>query len=191
MRTTCLVLALLVSAGCDDSTGGGLGGVEAFLADPLTASFAGDLNGDVQISISADGSTWIDLGSLNGITVPLQTDNVRTTVHGEQEAPVGTYSQVRVTLSGVLARLNGGSVIGNTFLSGNTDVPLGGSDQLVEVVVPVTGFSLVASQSEQRSITLTMNSATWMTEAALQAQVVEDDAIQAAVTAAVTVEPRS
>ncbi len=191
MRTRCVLLALLMSAGCGDNTGAEFGRVEAFLADPQNASFSGELNGDVQVSISEDGSTWFDLGSLNGITVPLQTNVVRTTVHGEQDAPVGTYSWVRVTLSEVRAGLNGGSSIGTTFLAGYTEVPLGGNDELVEVVLQVPPFDVEASDSQQRAITITMNSPAWMTEAALQALVVDDAAIVAAVTALVTVEPRS
>jgi hypothetical protein len=185
-----LVPALLILAGCGESTNSGVGLVEGFLADPQRASFAGDLNGGVQVSISEDGSTWLDLGSLNGITAPLQTSGVRTTVHGEQNAPVGTYSWVRLTMSGVRARLNGGSSVGNTFLSGNTEIPLGGSDDLVEVTLQIR-FEVVAGESQRRFITFTMNSSSWMTEAALQASMVDDVPIEAAVTAAVTVESGS
>lgn len=185
-----LIPALVMLAGCGDSTSSGVGLVEGFLADPQTASFAGDLNGDIQVSISEDGSTWLDLGSLNGITVPLQTGGIRTTVHGEQDAPTGTYSWVSLTMSGVRARLNGGSSIGNTFLTGNTEVPLGGSDDFVEVTLQIR-FDVVAGESQRRFITFNMNSSNWMTEAALQASVVDDAAIEAAVTASVTVESSS
>jgi hypothetical protein len=186
-----LVLALLISAGCAESTGAEFGRVEAFLADPQNASFNGELIGNVQVSISEDGSTWFDLGSSSGVTVPLQTNVVRTTVHGEQDAPVGTYSWVRVTMSDVRARLDFGSSIGTTFLSGSAEVPLGGSDDFVEVVLQVPGFDVEASELQRRSVTFTVNSSAWMTEAALQALLVEDAPIEAAVTAVVTIELRS
>ena len=94
-------------------------------------------------------------------------------------------------MSEVQARLLGGSSVGTTFLSGNTNIPLGGSDNVVEVVLQVPPFEVEASDTQQRAITFTMNSPAWITEAALQASVVEDAAIEAAVTAVVTVEPRS
>lgn len=191
IRTSCRVMLLVMFVGCGDSTNSGPGRVAGFVADPHTASFNGELDGTFQVSISPDGNTWVDLDTLTAINAPLQTDNVRTPVHGERDAPAGEYSYVRLTLSGVRARLIGGSVVGTTFLAGNLDLPLGGGDDTVVIVVDVPRFTVEASDSEHRSITFTMNSAAWITESAVQAVAVDDAAIESAVTATVTVEAGS
>lgn len=188
MRRWCLVVLALV--GCGDGTGGDPGRVAGFVADPLTASFHGDVTGNLVVAISQDGTTWVDLGSATPVTVPLQTSDVRAPVNGEVSAPPGQYSRVRLTLSGAQARLNGGSSIGTTFLAGNLDIPLGGTDDEVVIVVQVPQFDVKASGTVRHSITFTLHSAAWITEAAVQALTVDDAAIQAAVTAVITVDPR-
>ncbi len=77
-----------------------------------TGAFSGELSGAVQVNVSSGGANWLDLGSLNGITIALQSDSDTSNVHGKQDAPVSTYSQVRLIFDGVDAELKAGSIIG-------------------------------------------------------------------------------
>jgi hypothetical protein len=185
-----LLIALgLPLAACDDDPSGpdGSGRIEAFVIDdPQSASpsvtdapgdgiaidrsttgraaFTGTAQGDFQASISVDGQTWVDLGSLNGITVDLQTTGQETSVHGEQSVPVGTYAHVRLILDGVNAELSAGSVIGAITLGVDTFVSVNGGGQVViERTIPP--FSIEADADAR--LVFDLNAEAWLTESAL------------------------
>ncbi len=186
-------LALVLAAvGCGDPTATGLGRAEALIQDPPAgpAVVIGSLAGNTFASVSADGANWADLGSPNGITVPLQTPTGAATIHGEQDVRVGTYTRVRLVFAGVTARLKTGSVVAGTTLTSDIDLPLGGSDQRVEIVVIVPTFNVDLDASVQRTILFNLRSSLWLTPAALQAGTVADAALQAAIIATTRVEPR-
>jgi hypothetical protein len=67
---------------------------------------------------------------------------------------------------------------------------LGGSDQRMEMSVPVDTFSVEPSTSVRRVIAFELRSQQWLTTTALQSGVVQDDALQAAVTATTRAEGR-
>lgn len=186
-----LVLGVAL-ASCSDPIASGTGRAEGFLQDPPsgTPTMSGSLAGNVHVSISADGLTWVDLGSPNGITVPLQLAASATTVHGEVDAPAGAYSRVRLTFEGVTARVLSGSTIQGTTITADVNVPLGGSDGRVEVVIPVPGFTVDADPQSQRTIVFDLRSTLWLTLAAIQAGAVLDAALQGAVLATTRVDPR-
>lgn len=186
-----LVLGIAL-ANCSDPAGSGLGRAEGLLQDAPsgTPTMTGSLAGNVHISISGDGLTWVDLGSPNGITVPLQLAASATTVHGEVDAPTGSYSRVRLTFEGVTARVLAGSTIGGTTLAADANVTLGGSDGRVEMVILVPGFSVDADPQVQRTVVFDLRSSLWLTLAALQAGTVLDAALQGAVLASTRVDPR-
>ena len=187
-----LVLGIAL-ASCSDSTASGeLGRAEGLVQDSPggTSTISGSLAGNVHVSLSADGLTWVDLGSPNGITVPLQVAGSATTVHGEVDAPAGTYSRVRLTFEGVTARALSGSTVQGTTLTADANASLGGSDGRVEVVIPVPGFTVDADAQVQRTIVFDLRSALWLTLAALQAGTVLDAALQGAVLASTRVDPR-
>lgn len=195
MRRPVVPAALLMGAvitGCDDPTGSGLGRAESLIQDSPNGSptVTGSLAGNVFVSLSSDGLTWVDLGSPNGITIPLQLSATATTVHGEVDAPTGTYTRVRLVFDGVSARLQSGSTIGGTTLTSDVDLTLGGSDQRVEVVVPVPSFTVEAEASVQRTIVFELRSYLWLTVAALQAGTVQDAALEGAVLASTRIDPR-
>jgi hypothetical protein len=186
-----LLLPLVILAGCGDG-GGGLGQAAAFLTDPPTAAFSGELDGDVQVSISEDGTSWVDFGAASAITVALQTANVRAVVGGQEVAvPAGSYSWARLTLSGAEALLTAPATVEDTLLLGNVTLPIGGSDGQVVVAIQVPAFEVTASESVRRSVTFALNSEAWITKEALRASSVEDSALEGAVTVAVSTEPRT
>lgn len=184
-----LLAGLLVCVGCSDSTGTGTGRAEGVIADsPTGTSVTGTLAGNIHVSLSSDGIEWVDLGSPNGITVPLQATGVETTVHGEEDAPAGTYTRVRLIFQGVSARILAGSVIGGTALTSEANLALGGTDQRIEIVVTVPAFTIEADDDVSRIIVFDLHSQLWLTAAAVQAGSVQDAAVQSAVTATTRVD---
>jgi hypothetical protein len=177
---------------CSDPTSSGTGRAEALIQDTPTGTgtISGSLAGNVFASISANGNTWVNLGSPNGITVPLQLTGTTSTVHGEADAAAGTYSRVRLTFDGVVARLQAGSVVGGVTLTSDANITLGGADQRVELTVTVPSFAVDADPSVQRTVLFELRSHLWLTAAALQAGTVEDAALQAAVQATTRLDPR-
>ncbi len=187
-RLTLALLSILpLAVACNDDPVE-LGRARGLVHDAKTAAFSGELSGDVQVSISSGGTSWFELGSLNGITIALQSDSDTSNVHGEQDAPVNTYSRVRLVLDGVGAELKAGSIIGNTTLASDVLVGLGGADRRVEIDKQVAPFSVLGDDAVRSSILFLLNSRLWITEASLQQGVVEDAAIQGAVTAVTRVD---
>lgn len=182
----------LAAASCSDPTGSGLGRAEGVIQDSPTGAptVTGSLAGNMHVSLSADGLAWVDLGSPNGITVPLQLAGSATTVHGEVDAPTGTYSRVRLVFDGVTARLQSGSTIEGTTLTADANVLLGGSDGQVEVVIAVPTFTVEAEPQVQRTVVFELRSTLWLTLAAVQAGTVLDAALQGAILATTRVDPR-
>jgi hypothetical protein len=186
--------AAAILAACSDNSGpNDRGRAEAFVRDdPNTAAaapspsaaasqllFSGSLAGNTQVSASADGSTWVDLGSLNGITINLQRASDSSTVHGESDLEVGTYSRVRLTFRGVRARLEAGSIFGGLTLNTQVEVVLGGSDE--EVVIEKTVPSFAVEAGTLTHIYFELNSEAWLTETSVQARSVADAAVQQSV----------
>lgn len=184
-----LVLATLVLGSL--TVASGLGRAEGLVQDlpPAGPVATGSLAGDVYVSLSADGTQWADLGSPNGITIPLQVTGT-TTVHGEQDAPAGSYNRVRLVLQGVTARLTSGASVGGVVLANDVSVTLGGSDQRVELIVPVPAFTVDADPATQRTVLFELRSSLWLTPAVLQTRSVEDAALQGAVLASTRLDPR-
>ncbi|HEX9582123.1 MAG TPA: DUF4382 domain-containing protein [Gemmatimonadales bacterium] len=147
------------------------------------AAFAGDINGNVQVAISVDGATWVDLGSLNGITIDLQSTGDSTNVHGEVSVPAGTYTRVRLTFQGAQARLQAGSSFGGITLNAQVNVTMGGTDQSLVVTKTVPAFVVEADAQMVTTAYLELNAEQWLTEDSVQAQVVEDAAVQTSMAA--------
>ncbi len=183
---------VLVLAGCSDATGTGTGRAEGLIADSPTgaSTVTGSLAGNVNVSLSSDGVQWVDLGSPNGITVPLQVAGGTTTVHGEEDAAAGSYTRVRLIFQGVSARISAGSVIGGTTLTSEANLGLGGTDQRIEMVVTVPAFTVEADDNVRWTIVFDLHSQLWLTAAAVQAGSVQDAAVQNAVTVTTRLDPR-
>jgi hypothetical protein len=200
-----LLVMVLIVIGCENSVGPGAEGqaqgvvrdrpqqtsakVSGTGAAGSATAFTGDLTGNMFVSFSADGDTWVDLGSPNGITVKLQSTTDSTNVHGEQDVEAASYTRVRLVMQNAQATLKAGSTIGSLTLTSDTVVKVGGSDQ--QVVIERTVSFQVSSDTDVRTATVfELNAEQWMTEQAVQAGVAEDAAIQQATTVAVRSEAR-
>lgn len=167
-----------------------LGRADALIQDSAgSPTVSGTLSGNIFASVW-DGDRWVDLGSPNGITIPLQVADRVVTIHGEQSVPAVSYSRVRIVLQGVTARLASGSMIGGMVLVNEASLALGGADHHVDVVIQVPAFSVEADTSFKRTIVFELFSQQWLTPAALQAGRVDDGALRSAMKATTRLERR-
>lgn len=189
----CVSFLALSAIACGDSPTGPSSGtrIEAVVQDAPGGgpTATGTLAGNVHASVGTSDQ-WVDIGSPNGITVPLQIAGRTTTIHGEASVASASYNRVRLVFQGVSARLASGSNVGGTVLASDRTIIVGGSDERVEISLPVNTFSVEANTSVRQVITFELRSQQWLTAAAVQAGRVEDSAIQAAVSATVGTENR-
>lgn len=195
------IVALFAVGGCGgDATGPESGLAEAFVQDDpgsvMTAvvparalsgratsvlpTLAGSAAGDFQAAISSDGETWIDLGSPNGITVQLQISGEGTSVHGEQDVAVATYTWVRLVIRDVEITVNAGSEVDGVTLDADAKLSLAAGEGLVieREVGPIT----VTSDSRIQ-IAFDLNSEAWLTAEVIAAGTVSESEVAASVTA--------
>lgn len=199
---TILTLAMGVGwTACDDDPaapgGDDTGTVEAVVTDdPQSASpsaatlvrrstapaavFTGTASGDFRVDISTDGSTWVQLGSLNGISLELQSAIDETSVHGEQTVAAGTYTRVRLVLENAAADLSAGSVIGGITLGADASVSVAGGGQVV--IERAVQFQVTASSRTR--VVFDLNSEAWITESAVTAGTAAQSEVEASVAAA-------
>jgi len=181
-----LVVCGVLAAGCsDDDPVGATGRVEGLIADDpskttagpaalvgaAAAAYSGTITTNANLEISADGVTWVTLGSPNGITIKLQDDE-SSTIHGEVDAPAGTYRHVRVTLREGRTTILAGSVVGGITIGANVVVMLGGTDGNVVLQKEVSPFEVRSNATSK--IFLELNSEAWLTSANVQDQMVDD-----------------
>ena len=181
-----LIAGVSVIACGDDALGPDLAQSEAFVFDdPVAtgASYSGTAAGDFQASLSADGVTWIDLGSLNGITVSL-ANSAEATVHGAQAVPTGTFRWVRLILRDVEITVAAGSTIGGVTFPQEmkADLAVGTPLSIQRLVSEFT-----VTEGEGSTIRFDLNSDSWLTAEAVQNGLVPLAEVEAAVTASVTV----
>lgn len=154
------------------------------------SAFSGDLTTDAFVSLSVDGTTWVDLGSPNGITIKLQTTADSTNVHGEQGATIGTYTRIRLIMRDSEATIKAGSTIDTLTLTSDAKVKVGGTDQEVVIEKSVAAFQVRSDTSVRTTILFELNAEQWITEQSIQAGVVEDAAVQQATTVGIRTDPR-
>ncbi len=179
-----MLIATLVLSGCaSDSLRPDAGSAQAFVHDdpPLGSTFAGTAAGDFYASISADGQTWFDLGSPNGISVQLQSASA-TTVHGAQSVPEGTYRWVRLSFRDVQIKVAAGSAIGGTTFDEEQTVELAANE---EVSVPIQVGPFEIDDASGAVISFDLNSEEWLTLERVQAGEIAGQEIVDFVTASV------
>ena len=145
-----------------------------FLSRSGAAAYTGEFTGTAQIAISADGATWIDLGSPAQVTVDAQSSGNETVVHGEATVPAGTYTRIRVTFEGMNIQLDAGSTIGGLTLTAGATIVVGGADGEVVIEKQVSGFTVAADASARTDVVFDLNSEAWVTESAVTGGVVSD-----------------
>ncbi len=174
-------------AACDDSglDAGTMGKVQFILRDaPGTTApaYQGSLTTNANAFIAANGTQWVQLGSPNGITVKLQNAD-STNVHGAVDAPVGTYTRVRLVLRDVEVVVKAGASVGGITLTSDVTLAVGGTDR--EVVIETQVAPFVVTENDRVTVDIRLDSGVWINAPNLQTRTVPDAAIIAAATIAV------
>jgi hypothetical protein len=207
-----ILFATVLLGGCgEDTTGPALtGSAQAYVADEPSSgtatagdpqavssgpsqsghgssSYSGTLDADAQVSISASGDVWIDLGPPSAMSLALQASNDGMDVHGQVEVPVGVYPRVRLVLTGAEARLNAGGTIGGITLSATTTLSVG-ADGTVLIEKQVPPFEVRADT--HTSVHWDLNSHFWIHEENVQDEEVEEQEVDDASEARTVSEPR-
>lgn len=203
--------AMLIVAACSDASGpdgSGDGFAQAMVSDDpsstspsasaaafriagnsATAQYTGEISGNMSVAISADGETWYDLGTPNGITVQAQSTGSGTNVHGEVQVPAGTYARVRLTMENARATINNGAVIGGITVNGNLQMQLGGGSEIV-IEKEVSTFTVSADATTRTEIVFDLNSEVWVTEENVENESASGQEVQNASRADARSEPR-
>lgn len=151
----------------------------AALAGFLTqdqSSYSGTLTADAQVQVSADGSTFVDLGPPRQVTIQLQSADGSTSVHSDVAVDAETYSHIRLVLEGAEATLDAGSEIGTLVLDASIALDVGSGSQVVidkEVDVDITADS-------QTTLVFDLNSEAWITEENAEAEAVAASEVESA-----------
>jgi hypothetical protein len=187
MLAALTLLPLLAACG-DDPAGPVEGQMNGAVVDrPATASdYTGNVAGNFQFSVSTDGQTWIDVGSLNGITLLLQ-DSTATSMHGAQDAPTGAFRHVRMRVQAAEVTVDAGSEIGGTNFPSDMKVDVAQTEDLIverQVTSPAVG------SDEAVLVTFDLNTETWLTVDVVNAGEAANSAIEPAVTVSTAVVPR-
>ncbi len=157
-----------------------------FAVEAGSYSYSGTVTADAQVSISADGQTWVDIGPASSISLALQSSGDSTDVHGAVDVPVGTYAYVRLVMDDANARVNAGSSIGGLLLTAAVDVGLGTGGRVV-VVKEVQPFIIHADT--RTTLIFDLNSEAWMTEANAGDKQVEEEEVEESCEARTRSEP--
>lgn len=200
-KTTFALLALLGAAtACSDNdpVEGGTASASAVITDDASSQsamrgedaaayrtssghFSGNFRGGAQVAISADGQTWVNLGSPSQVTVALQSSGSETTVHSRSAISAGTYTRVRLTLSGARADVNAGATLGGVSFGSALSILVGGSDQQVVIEKQVEPFT-VSADSHARII-FDLNSEAWINQGNAEDESVDDQEVDDSTTA--------
>lgn len=193
-----------MTLGCSDGTGpGGSGSASAVVHDNPSASgsmapsgsawsfegaeatsgeFSGRMSADVQVQISADGSTWVDVGPpRSNASVTLQSDS-ETTVATNATVQSNTFSHVRVRMDNASATVNSGSEFDFGILEVDVNLAIGGDGSVV-IEKQVQPFTV--SAGSQTTVSVDLNSESWVTSDNVESRAVAESEIESATTVVV------
>lgn len=145
-------------------------------------TYTGALTAQAQVEVSLDGTEFVALDQPAQIEVALSTGD-RTVVHSQVDLDEGQYSQVRLVLTDAQVRLDAGSTVGETtleeeaMLAINTET--GENEVIIDVTLP-TALQVTSGQ-DAGSIAFNLNSDTWITEEAVQAELIAAATVEQAV----------
>jgi hypothetical protein len=122
-------------------------------------AYDGTLAGSAQVHIYSDAEGWVSLGEATNVSFEIfcLEDAI---VAADAHVPVGTYTQVRLTLNGFSANIVGGGTIAGALLPSARVVALGGAGGEVVIEKTVTPFAV--TETSATSIVFDLNTDTWI-----------------------------
>lgn len=171
-----------IDAAIVDDPGSGAGSVGPQLSAAFAGrTFDGDFSAQGRVEVSVDGQTWVDLGSMQSMTVTLQSGD-RVAVHTAARVPARAFTRARLVLRNATATIRAGSTIGGTLIDADLQISIaGGGEFTVE-----KSLSLDLSARSSAMILFDLNSEQWIDETAVQAGAVTASRVQSATTVGVS-----
>lgn len=130
------------------------------LARQLQAAFSGTFQGETRVEIYHPGDDrWVEVAGQSTTTLDLAS-NDQAVLGSSSQIDVGTYTRMRLTITGGEAVIAAGATLGGIVLVADVTLDLGGSSNVViEKDVAVT----VAADATT-TLVIDLNSEAWVTE---------------------------
>jgi hypothetical protein len=147
-----------------------------------SASYSGHMEADVKVQVSADGQAWTDVNdqASSNSQVDFHSSS-ETTVASDASVDAGTYSHVRVVMENTTAMIDSGSSFGASTggitLSADVNLNVGGDGRVV-IEKQVGDFEISADSNT--TITIDVNSDTWVNQDNVEARAVSSSEIESA-----------
>ncbi|MGE0158764.1 MAG: hypothetical protein AB7T31_05080 [Gemmatimonadales bacterium] len=122
-------------------------------------AYDGTLSGSAQVHIYSDTDGWISLHDPVDVSFEIfcLEDAIIT---ADAQVPVGTYSQVRLTLRGFTANVEAGAIVAGSLLPDARVITLGGAGAEVVIEKSVTPFQV--TETTPTSVIFDLNTDTWI-----------------------------
>jgi hypothetical protein len=179
ITTVALSLLVLVATTCADSSPSPvdlddeLGSVSAAIHDSArvlpagrtnqwpsdSMAYDGSLSGSAQVHIYSDADGWVSLHDPVDVSFEIfcLEDAIIT---ADAQVPVGTYSQVRLTLRGFVANVAGGGILDGVALLDARVIALGGAGGEIVIEKSITPFQV--SETTPTLLVFDLNTDTWI-----------------------------
>lgn len=184
-------VGLVACSDSEDATGPeGNGTVSGFVSDGSSpspyyeggSSFEGTFQGTASLEVYSEAEGWVSLGSPASVQFQLQSSE-QAPCGSSTQVPAGTYSRVRLTLTGAEAQLGVGAAIGGLVLTSAVNLSLGASGDVV-IEKEITPVEIRAeSQTEVR---FDLNAEAWVTEESVAAESASEASVSSATTVTVS-----
>ena len=139
-------------------------------------AYDGTLSGSAQVHIYSDTDGWVSLH--DPVDVSFEIFCLEgVTITGDAHVPVGTYSQVRLTLRGFTANVLGGGTVAGAALLDTRDIALGGAGAEVVIEKSVTPFEV--TETTPTTLVFDLNTDTWIDVTVADAGVIGAADVQA------------
>jgi hypothetical protein len=139
-------------------------------------AYDGTLSGSAQVHIYSDANGWVALH--DPVDVSFEIFCLEgATITADAQVPVGTYSQVRLTLRGFVASVLGGGTVDGTVLLDTRDIALGGPDG--EIVIEKSLAPFEVTETTPTTLTFDLNTDTWIDATIADAGIVGAAEVQA------------
>jgi hypothetical protein len=139
-------------------------------------AYDGTLSGSAQVYVYSDADGWVSLHDPVDVSFEIfcLEDAVIT---ADARVPVGTYSQVRLTLRGFTAAVEAGAIVDGALLADARVITLGGPNAEVVIEKSVTPFEVTETSST--NVIFDLNTDTWIDATVAAAGTIDAASVQA------------
>jgi hypothetical protein len=139
-------------------------------------AYDGTLSGSAQVHVYSDTDGWVSLHDPVDVSFEIfcLEDAVIT---ADARVPVGTYSQVRLTLRGFVADVAAGAIVDGVMLANPQSITLGGPGAEIVIEKIVTPFQV--TETSATNVVFDLNTDTWIDATVASAGTISGAAVQA------------